>query len=311
MKIFLYSVVLSLMCLITPVQAAEEGIAVIVNDGVITYSDIKSRLRLIMQSSGMPNTVEMRQKITPQITSMLIEEQLKLQEANDLGIEVTETQIQEGLERISEQNNIPVAQFIGMLESAGINPETLHDQIRAEIAWGTVVAKKVRPQIDVTDTDVDVELAQLKKNIGTAQYLLSEIFLHVDVPARESSVQQTAEKIYQQLKVEPHAFSAIARQFSQSAGASQGGDIGWVETGQSAEAIEDMLLKMSKGSISAPIRTVNGYHILLLRNKRALTKEALPNREEILSKIGNQRLGRRAKSYLLDLKANAFIENRV
>ena len=78
------------------VYAAEEGIAVVVNDNVITYSDINDRLKLIMQSSGMPNTAELRQRLAPQITSMLIEEQLKIQEASNLDIQVDQEQIDQG-----------------------------------------------------------------------------------------------------------------------------------------------------------------------------------------------------------------------
>ncbi len=325
MKLFLYSILYgvcaSMLCLITnpfsvhsalatSYQSNEEGIIVIVNDSIITHSDFKDRLQLIMQSSGMSNTPEIRQKLAPQITDTLVEEQLKLQEASALGIEVTDEQVQEGLSRIAVQNNIPVTDFVQMLVGSGLNIQTLHNQIRAEISWGSVIARKVRPQINVTETDVDVELARLEKSVGHAQYLLSEIFLNVGAPEEDLLVRERVQKLYQQIQKKPESFSALARQFSQAAGASQGGNMGWVETGQSEKIVEDVLSQASKGTITSPIRTKNGYHIFLLRDKRILAKEAIPDREEILSRIGQKRLVRQATSYLLDLKSNAFIEYR-
>ncbi|MGB1077137.1 MAG: peptidylprolyl isomerase, partial [Bdellovibrionales bacterium] len=161
------------------------------------------------------------------------------------------------------------------------------------------------------ETDIDAELDILRENIGGAQYRIAEIVLNVDAATQEAEIRQTAQKIYQQLQAQPQSFPAVAQQFSQVAGAAQGGNLGWVETGQIDQELENALKQMAKGSISPPIRTDGGYHIVLLQDKRSLSEENLPSRDDILSKIGNQRLERQAKSYLLDLKASAFIENRV
>ncbi len=311
MKAFLYIFLSFFLVMVTPVKAAEEGIAVIVNDGVITHSDIRDRLKLIMQSAGIPNTKEMRQKMTPQITNILIEEQLKIQEANELEIEISQEKVLSGFADIAKQNNIPADKFEVMLNSSGININTLYDQIRAEMAWGKVIGMKVRPRIDVTESDIDAELSNLANNIGGNQYLISEIFLNVESPSQDAQTKQSAQKLYGEAKSNPNAFSKIASQFSQSAGSAQGGNLGWVETDQLDKDIETALAQMNKGDISAPIRGISGYHIILLRDKRAISNDNMPTRDEILSKIGNQRLTRQAKGYMLDLKASAFIENRV
>lgn len=313
MKHFIFTFLVSLIGLfgfIPLAYSGQEGIAVIVNDNIITHSDINDRLKLIMQSSGIPNTAELRKRMTPQIKGMLIEEQLKIQEANELGIDITQEQIDAGFNRIASQNNIPSDKFMTMMKRSGINLDTLYDQIRSELAWGGVVAQNVRPRVDVTEADIDAELAQLEKNLGKAQYLISEIFLGVESPAQDSAVSEAAQNLYQQLQKQPNAFPKIAQQFSQSAGAAQGGDMGWVAIEQSEDAIESALSTMPKGALSAPIRGKSGYHILLMRDQRSLDKASIPNRDAVLSKLGNERLGRRAKSYLLDLKANAFIEDR-
>ncbi|MGB1077138.1 MAG: rotamase, partial [Bdellovibrionales bacterium] len=74
-------------------------------------------------------------------------EQLKLQEANALDMEISQEEVEEGFARIAGQNNIPADQFKQMLLKSGINMNTLYDQIRSEIAWGRVVAARIRPRV--------------------------------------------------------------------------------------------------------------------------------------------------------------------
>ena len=60
-------------------------------------------------------------------------------------------------------------------------------------------------------------------------------------------------------------FEAVARQFSQSASAANGGDIGWVHASQLPDGVGDVVTNMQTGMISDPIRTVNGFYIIEVR----------------------------------------------
>ena len=75
--------------------ARSEGIAVIVNDDAITVSDVNDRMRLIVSSSGLPNTSDIRNKLMPQIIGSLVEEQIRLQEARRLNLDITPQEIEQ------------------------------------------------------------------------------------------------------------------------------------------------------------------------------------------------------------------------
>ncbi len=150
--------------LVLPAAAVEMGISLVVNDRMISDLQVKERMKLIMSSSGIPDQAETRQKLLPQIENMLIEEALKLDVAQKEKIEVTPQEIQEGVSRIAQQNNFSAEQFQNILQSQGIPKSTLENQIRSEIAWGKYVQKELRPQINISDYDVDAELARLKDN---------------------------------------------------------------------------------------------------------------------------------------------------
>lgn len=291
-------------------QGGADGIAAVVNDQPITISAVADRMKLVMISSGMPNDPEVRAKVQPQVINILIDEALRLQEAQNSKITVDDAAIDQGMETIAQQNSMNRDQFMAVLRNAGINVKTLRDQIRAQVAWARVVEGKLSSQVEVSEFDVDMMTRNLQENIGKDEYLTAEIFLPVDSPAEENDVRKMAEGLAQQLRAGQARFSAVAGQFSQAAGASKGGDLGWVQEGQLAPELDEALRGLREGEITAPLRSLSGYHILLLRDRRPSAPDTLPSRDEIFNRIGMQNLERVQRRHFLRLKAAAFIERR-
>mgnify|MGYP001294725263 CR=1 FL=1 len=290
--------------------AGKEGIAAVVNQDVVTKSDLMARHDLIAASTGLPRTPELMAKLRPQIVDMLIEEEIKMQEANRLKIEVTKEEIAQGFKSIADQNKVSPQDFRKMLETSGIRVGTMEDQIRAQIAWTKVVQRKIRPQIEVSDADVDSELEQLRANIGKPQYKISEIFLPLMEGKKPAEIQSFAEKLVSQLQKKPEAFGKVAQQFSAAPGAAQGGAVGWVIGGQMPTEVDAILPSLSPRSISNPIKTQSGFYIIFLQEKREITEALLPSREDIMQRVGGMRLDRAQRRYLMDLRSSAFVEKR-
>lgn len=310
------TVLLSLfMCSIAfvPAQALamQDGVAVVVNEDAITHSDVKDRLKLIMVSSGLPNTKDTRDKLRPQIVNSLIEEQIRLQEARKQKIQVSQEEIEEGINSIAAQNEIDPQEFRKRIKASGLNISTMRDQIRAQIAWGKTVQAVVRPQVTVTEGDVDNFMQRLQNNVGKQEYLVAEVFLPIDDTNDEVKSRNLARKLVQEIRGGKAPFFRIAQQFSKSAGAAQGGNLGWITEGQLDEELDAVLPSIPKGGISDPIRTSSGFHILHVREDRVLTPENLPTSDDVRARIGQLRLERQAQRYLLDLKSTSFIDNRL
>ncbi len=311
MRLFLLILLLVTTFTFPTFASGREGIAAVVNAEAVTNSDVNDRLKLIALSTGLPqDNQELVTRLRAQVKDMLIDETLRLQEANRLEIKVTDAEIEEGFKQIATNNNIPVDKFKEGLKRSGINLQTLADQIRAQVGWGKVIQRQVRPRIEVTDADIDIELQQLRKNIGKTQYLLAEILLTVDEGRPESEVQNFAARLTSQLRQKPESFPRAAREFSQASGAQQGGMMGWVLADQIPSELSAIVEGMKDQSISDPIRSPLGYHILLLRERRSVTEQIMPTREQIMQNIGNMRLERAARRYYQDLRGSAFIELR-
>lgn len=257
-----------------PARAQQvERIAAIVNDDIISMYDLVSRLRMVIVTSRLPDTPEVRQRLVPQVLRSLIDEQLQLQEAKRLNLSVSEREIDRAIAQLEQQNNLPQGQFGAFLEQANLEESTVVDQIRANFAWQKVVAQRIRPQVRISEEEIDEVLRQMSRNQGSMQYRVAEIFLSVDSPEQEQSVRETAQRLSQQIRGGAD-FAVLARQFSQSASADAGGDVGWVQRGQINSDLEEALTRLAPGRVSDPVRTRAGYFILLLRERRTL--EAKP-----------------------------------
>jgi peptidyl-prolyl cis-trans isomerase SurA len=265
-------------------------IAAVVNDNVITTIDLEQRMRLAVFSSGLPDNQEVRMRLLPQILRGLIDEQLQAQEAKRLDLAVSREEIDEALSRIAKDNNIQ-GDILSFIESHGVSSQAMIAQVRSGLLWNKVVQRELRPRVEVADEEIDSVIDRIRSNTGKEEFLVSEILLTVDNPKDEDQVRQVAEKLVEQIK-NGAVFGAVARQFSQGAGAAQGGDMGWIQEGQLVPELNKALASAAPGQVSAPIRTANGFHILGVRAKRTISlgdpDSASVNLAQIYHPYGNE-----------------------
>jgi peptidyl-prolyl cis-trans isomerase SurA len=113
------SVAMAVACLLLGQGAwAQQRIAAVVNDDVVSVQDLEDRLDLVMITSGVDDTLEARQGLTPQVLRGLVEEVLQLQEAERLGITVQDQEMDQALANIAERNNMNVAAMRRLLADA-------------------------------------------------------------------------------------------------------------------------------------------------------------------------------------------------
>lgn len=304
---------LAIMCL--PLQAvlAKDtiGIAAVVNEDAITARDVDDRIKLILASSGLPNTQEFRNRATGQVLNSLIEERLMMQEASRNKISVSDEEIESGFAEIATQNKFSADEFKAIMTRSGIPHKTLMQQVEAQLSWTKYIQKVLRERVDVKDSDVDTLDERLRANVGKQEYLVSEVFLPVNSAAEEKDVRQLAQRLVTEIKSQKAPFAGVARQFSKAAGANTGGSLGWVQKGQLPDELDQIVSTMGKGTISNPIRTNSGFHILRLNDSRIIEERIIPGRSALVNQIGMERLDRLQRRTLQDLKAEAFIDRRL
>lgn len=247
-----------------------QRIVALVNDEVISLRDINERARIIMATTRLSDTPEIRRAVRDQALRSLVDERLQMQESKRRGISVTQQDVDAAIAMVERQMNVPAGRFEEFAQRSGIDPSAIINQIRTELIWSRMVRSRLTATTTITDQEIDEAIAKLKNNAGQTEDLIAEILIPVDNPDQEEPQRQTALRIVEQIR-NGAPFPALARQFSRGTTAANGGDVGWVQRGTLPEEVESVVAKMNKGDVSTPIRTVGGYQIVLLRDRRLIS----------------------------------------
>ena len=254
-------------------------IAAVVNDDVISVYDVRARTDLLIASARMPDTAEVRSRIQSQVLRALISETLKLQEGERVGVTIAEEELNEAVRQVEQQNGLPPGGYTGFVNAQGLDLDNALRQIRAEVAWIKAIRSQFGPSIEISQEQVDLVMQRLQAAQGKPEHLVWELYLPVENPTLDGRVRQEALDLIDQLR-QGAAFPALARQFSQSPSAAKGGRLGWVRQGELDTALEQALRGMAEGTVSEPIRTAAGYHILRLQDRRR-TAEPEPDKARL------------------------------
>jgi peptidyl-prolyl cis-trans isomerase SurA len=254
----------------------ENGVAAIVNDQIVSIYDLRQRLALVIATSGMQPTAATIKRLRPQILDQLKTEKLELEEAQRKNITVSPTEVDKEIEGILKDNHLTADQLKDILGKDGVAFETLRAQIAVQLAWQKAIEDEYGDRVNITDTDVDEELARVSEGANKPHYLVAEIFLAIDNPDDDVKVLKNAEDLDSQLQGGA-PFQSIARQFSQSPSAASGGDIGWVHDGELAPDLNSAIEKIAVGGVTPPIRSAGGYYILGLRDRQEPAGTKLPD----------------------------------
>jgi peptidyl-prolyl cis-trans isomerase SurA len=269
----------------TPARAQQvQRIAAIVNDEVISVFDLVSRIRMVVVSTRLRDSSEVRRRLAPRVLKSLIDERLQLQEAKRRNVSVTKRDMGRAVASIEKQNKLSAGGFDVFMRRTGIDAATVRDQLKANIAWSKLVRRRLRPRVNVGEEEVDEVLNRLKAGQGQEEFRLAEIFVSFDVPDEESDAKRTAERLVEQAR-QGARFSALARQFSHSATAAVGGDLGWVRSAELDPEALRIVSTLRKGQISDPVRTVTGFRIYRFRDKRKIAAKGPGETVVILKQI--------------------------
>ncbi|MBM3532405.1 MAG: hypothetical protein FJX60_05130 [Alphaproteobacteria bacterium] len=254
-----------------PAASAQESmrIAAVVNDEAISFRDLEARLRVVLVSSNVGDTPENRRRAAPQVLRQLIDERLQLQEGKRLNIDANEDEIKDAFRRVEEQSNMPPGGLEEEIRRHDVSRPSMVEQIRSSIVWQKLVRRQAASQVQIGDDEVEEILAAIQRTRDLPELRISEILLAVDRPDREAEVRRFAEQLVEQARGGAD-FVSLARQFSEAASAATGGEIGWVLPTQLDEAIEREVSKVQPGTIVGPIRTVAGFHVIRLTDRRML-----------------------------------------
>ncbi len=258
-----------MLVMMTALAQDVQKIVAIVNDEIISGYDLDQRIALTIMLSGFPDTRETRQQLVNPTVARLIDDRLKLQEADRFNITISDEQVLEAVAYLERTNDMEPGQINRMLQQNNIDIDTMLTQVRANLIWNRLIQQRIVPRITISDEEVEAVQKRLENNKGKSEYLLSEIYLPVESNTPEGQVREAVADLVSQLR-SGASFQRAAAQFSQGATAASGGSIGWVLADEVPPEIGAVLPDLRPGQVSDPVRTADGYYILMVQQERKI-----------------------------------------
>ncbi|MDR2158069.1 MAG: peptidylprolyl isomerase [Holosporaceae bacterium] len=306
----------------TECQSKEyDGIIAIVNGDIITFRDLEKRVQLTLFSSGGAATNELKSRISREVLNEMIQENLKWQCAMKYaprGGWVSEDAVKATFSDIARRNNLDYDGFCKLLKSQGIDKDVLLRQIRVNLSWVSYINARFGKFVNISESEINRTATEMKEKRNQESYYVQRMFFPVSDVKDESAVSSHVNNLRQML-LKGADFSGLARQFSKSPDAANGGEMGWAFQGQLSAEENAALGKMSIGTY-AVVRNSRGYVILFLRDKKEAGSNTFTTLKFVQvvmpffnSKPDNEEISR-LKDYLTDMKKKSrncheFIKN--
>ncbi len=159
---------LAAILILAPGLASAQALRVVarVNDEASTDFELKQRITFAIRSAGMQETPDLQQRLAPQLLRQMIDERLQIQNSKGLGVRPTEAELNQRVAEIERSAGMQRGQFKQYLQSIGVPYEIAAQQIEAGIAWVKIVRRRVRPQVEVSDAEIDDAQSRIRVNVG-------------------------------------------------------------------------------------------------------------------------------------------------
>lgn len=228
----------------------------------------------------------------------LIEEQVMLQEAKRLGINVTDAQVDEAVLQVARNLKMSRDKLIETLQRAAVNIDTLRDRLRANLAWNQVVSSVVAARVQMSDAELDQKAQGALTASNSFDYILKEvIFIGKGSSARTGQANQ-----YRKSFQGCDAAVQLSLSYTDAAVI----DVGRRHATQLPEPIAKELAGLNVGGITKPRVVENGVSMLAVCSKSE-AKDTTFIKGNIQQSAGNDALKAEAAKYLKETKTKAKI----
>jgi len=246
-----------------------DSIVALVDDDVILRSELDIAIRGIAERiRNQGGDLPPQRLLEKQVLERLIIRRLQLLRAFQTGIRISDTDIDQSLLLLAEQNQISLMQLRQVIEADGEDFGEFRQNLGEEMMTERLRQRVVNSMDPITETEIDIMLASDSFNSG--EYNISHILIGLSegaTPQQIAAQESKANNVYQQLE-EGLDFASAAISYSDSQEALEGGLVGWRDLNSVPVAFSDAIKNMRANQITVPIRSPAGFHIIKVNDYR-------------------------------------------
>lgn len=213
-----------------------------------------------------------RKAITARVDEMLL-----VQAAREEEIKVDDTEISRRVDLLLRQLEERLGgsdQFLQFLRGMYLGPDTLRKMMTEREKRNSLAATVVGRRVNISNVEI-AEFQQRRASEGNSAEEVQLAQILIRCPKAEQGTEignrqyQKALQAARDAGRDPARFAEIARQVSDDpAGREQGGLLGWIDPNVLMSELRNRVLLMRLNEVSEPIASDDGYHVLLLIDRR-------------------------------------------
>lgn len=238
-----------------------------VNDQPISSFDAEARAKLISIQNSSPITKDKKATYIKEALNSLIDDKIKITTAEKYGFSVSDNEVKEAIHHLEKQNGLKKDEMGKMLRKNQIPLHILEEQIKADLMWLQVIQRNKKALPEPTQQEIQKLKTEIKNELRQEGFYVAEMVL---------KDKETAEECYKSLH-QGKSFQDLAEKHSIAKTASKGGEVGWLKNNYYSKEVMSALKLMAPGELSTPLKTKDGYLIvLMLDRKYAILTDTIP-----------------------------------
>jgi peptidyl-prolyl cis-trans isomerase SurA len=255
-----------------------DGVAAIVNEGVVLKSELNRQTDLIIvRATEAKMTLPPADVLQEQVLERLIVEEIQMQRAQRVGIQISDQQLNAAIAEIAQQANVKLDDMPAILAEQGVEYGEYRRDMRRQMILEQLRRIDVVQRISVSPREIQQCIGDLEDNaVVNSDYNLSHILISVPESATAeqfAEAEAEADLVYSELQ-DGVAFGELAVRYSDSQTGLEGGSLGWRKGDQLPTLFSSVVGDMQPGDYSQPIRAISGFHLVNVNEIRGVTQKS-------------------------------------
>jgi peptidyl-prolyl cis-trans isomerase SurA len=264
-----------------------DGVAAIVNEGVVLKSQLREQTALIIErarKANPPIPLPPADVLREQLLEQLILKEVQLQRADMIGLQISDQMLNQAIANIAQQNGVEIDQMPELLAQDGIKYALFRRDLREELTLDQLRRIDVGQRISVSPREIEMCIADMEGSVAVdSDYNLSHILISIPESAtaeQAAAARAKAEDIYQQL-LDGADFREMALRYSDAQTALEGGSLGWMKGSQLPTLYTDVVVALAAGDVSAPFRSASSFHIVKVNELQSSIQRSEENQVKV------------------------------
>lgn len=316
-KLFLILWGVILLCVPVGAEVVDRIIAV-VNDDIITLYEFNAAFEPYLKN--IDNTYKGNDKETVikqtrsaflqrLIDNILIEQEGK---KSGTGIIVKDEEVMDVIRDIMSKQKMSMQDFLKNLAKEGNSLDSVKKEIRTQMMRARLLRREIKSKVIVTDEEIGEYYNKNRQDYEGEETVRIKQLLLLKPPKADSNaitqVRTGAMQLHKRVMA-GESFDLLIVKYSQGPAAAQGGDVGFIGRGTIIPEVEKVAFSLPVGQISEVIESSVGFHIIQVVDKKgAGLKPITAVREEIKTKIEDEKLDKKFEEWIASIRAKSHIE---